>query len=210
MKTPIFLTASAALLATVAAPALAQSAGEFTLGVGIGYVMPKSDNGDLTANNLEADVGGNTRPTLTVEYFVADNVGIELLAAWPFTHDVELGNLGEVAEVTHLPPTLSVNYHFNGQAGAGSISPFIGAGINYTALYDVDTKGALAGSTLDLDNSWGLAFNAGVDYRVTDNGSIRVNVRYIDIDADARLDGADIGTVEIDPWVFGASYVHKF
>ncbi len=106
MKSPILLSTAAVLLATAAAPALAQSAGEFTLGVGVGYVMPKSDNGDLTADNLEADVGGNARPTLTFEYFVADNVGVEVLAAWPFKHDVDLGNLGEVAEVTHLPPTL--------------------------------------------------------------------------------------------------------
>ena len=210
MKSPILLSAAAALLATAAAPACAQSAGEFTLGVGVGYVMPKSDNGDLTANNLEADVGGNARPTLTFEYFVADNVGVEVLAAWPFKHDVDLGNLGEVAEVTHLPPTLSVNYHFNGQAGVGSISPFVGAGVNFTWITDVETKGALAGTDLDLDNSWGLALNAGVDYRVTERGSLRLNVRYIDIDADATLDGADIGTVEIDPWVFNAAYVHRF
>lgn len=210
MKSPILLSAAAAFLATAGAPADAQSAGEFTLGVGVGYVMPKSDNGDLTANNLEADVGGNARPTLTFEYFVADNVGVEVLAAWPFKHDVDLGNLGEVAEVTHLPPTLSVNYHFNGQAGVGSISPFVGAGVNFTWITDVETKGALAGTDLDLDNSWGLALNAGVDYRVTDRGSLRLNVRYIDIDADATLDGADIGTVEIDPWVFNAAYVHRF
>ena len=210
MRRPILLTAAAALLATAAAPALAQSAGEFTLGVGIGYVLPKDDNGDLTANNLQADVGGSVRPTLTFEYFVIDNVGVELLAAWPFRHDVDLGNLGKVAEVTPLPPTLSVNYHFNGHAGVGSISPFVGAGINFTSIYDVDTEGALAGTNLDLDNSWGLALNAGVDYRITDRGSVRLNVRYIDIDADATLDGADIGTVEIDPWVFIAGYVHRF
>ncbi len=103
-----------------------------------------------------------------------------------------------------------MNYHFNGQAGVGSISPFVGAGVNFTWITDVETKGALAGTDLDLDNSWGLALNAGVDYRVTERGSLRLNVRYIDIDADATLDGADIGTVEIDPWVFNAAYVHRF
>ncbi|MCA8884635.1 MAG: outer membrane beta-barrel protein [Rhodobacteraceae bacterium] len=200
----------AALLATVALPAFAQSAGDWTVGVGVGYVQPKSDNGKLTANNLEVDVDSSTRPTVTAEYFVRDNLGIELLASWPFTHDVDLEGLGKVAETTQLPPTLSLQYHFNGMAGAGSISPFVGVGVNFTSFFDTDTKGALSGSKLELDNSWGFAAHAGVDYRITDNGSVRADVRYLDIDSEAKLDGAKIGTVEVDPWVFGLSYVHKF
>lgn len=200
----------AALLASAAVPAFAQSAGEITVGLGIGYVQPKSDNGSVTANDVDVDVKGNARPTLTVEYFVADNIGIELLAAWPFTHDVELDGLGKVAETTHLPPTLSVQYHWNGQAGKGSISPFVGVGVNYTNFFDTDTKGALSGADLDLGDSWGLAAHAGVDYRISDTGSIRADVRYLDIDTEAKLNGNKIGTVEVDPWVFGVSYVHKF
>lgn len=32
----------------------------------------------------------------------------------------------------------------------------------------------------------------------------------MDIDTDAKLDGTDIGTVNIDPLVYGAAYVFKF
>lgn len=210
MTRTLIASGLAALLATAALPAFAQSAGDWTVGVGVGYVQPKSDNGDLTSNNLEVNVEDNTRPTVTVEYFVQDNLGIELLAAWPFTHDVKLEGLGKVAETTHLPPTVSLQYHFNGTAGAGSVSPFVGIGVNFTSFFDTDTKGALKGSKLELDNSWGVAFHAGLDYRVTDAGSVRVDARYIDIDTEAKLNGQKIGTVEVDPWVFGLSYVHKF
>lgn len=203
-------TLAAALLATTALPALAQSAGDFTLGIGVGLVQPKEDNGDLTANDIEVDVGDDTQAIFTAEYFIFDNVGIELLAATPFTHSVDLDGLGKVGEVTHLPPTLSVNYHFNGTAGAGSFSPFLGAGLNYTFIYDESTRGALDGAKLRLDDSFGIALNAGIDYRITDVDSVRLNVRWIDIDAEAELDGEDIGTVEIDPFVFGATYVRRF
>jgi outer membrane protein len=37
-----------------------------------------------------------------------------------------------------------------------------------------------------------------------------LNTRYIDIETDATLDGADLGTVEIDPWVYGLHLGFKF
>lgn len=61
-----------------------------------------------------------------------------------------------------------------------------------------DTHGALAGGDLALGDSWSLALHAGVDYRLSDRGALRVNLRWIDIDSEARLDGNRIGTVNID------------
>lgn len=194
-----------ALLVCSAAPALAQSAGDWTLGLGLGYVSPKSDNGTLAG--LDADVGDNARPTFTFEYFIRDNLGIEVLAAVPFEHNISLDGLGKVGSTAHLPPTVSIQYHF---ANDSAWTPFVGAGINYTKFFDTDASGPLAGSDLDLDDSWGAALHAGVDYKVTDRGAMRVDVRWIDIETDVKLDGAKIGTAKIDPWVFGVSYIHQF
>jgi outer membrane protein len=80
-------------------------------------------------------VGDSLRPSVMLEYFVADNLGIEVLAAWPFSHDVEL-NGTKAATVDHLPPTLSLQYHFN---GSGAISPYLGVGLNYTLFFSEDT-----------------------------------------------------------------------
>lgn len=194
----------AALLSTTAAPALAQSQGDFTLGLGLGWVEP-TQNSNTTAGRI--DVDGNLRPTLTVEYFIADNIGIELLAAWPFEHDINLQGAGKVAKTKHLPPTLSLQYHFT---NASQVTPFIGAGINYTNFFDETGKGALAGANIDLDDSWGLALHAGLDYAISDRAALRADLRYIDIETDVKVNGADIGTVKIDPWVFNLAYVMKF
>lgn len=203
------LLAATALVTCVsfAVPATAQSAGDWTLGFGIGYVMPKDDNGNLTANDVAVDVGDNARPIFTAEYFVMDNVGIELLAAVPFQHNVDLDGLGKVAEATHLPPTLSIQYHF--QTGTPWV-PFAGVGVNYTTFLDVETEGALDGLDLDLEDSWGVAVHAGVDYKFDDRNAVRADIYWADIDADAKLEGDDIGTVEIDPFIFGISYVRSF
>jgi outer membrane protein len=198
LSTTLVLTTA---LATVAGGAvMAQSAGDWTVGVGIGYLEPKSDNGDLA--NMDATIGDDPRPLFTAEYFVMDNVGVALLAATPFEHDSSL-NGNKIGTTRHLPPTLSLNYHFDTNS---AWKPYAGIGVNYTTFFEEESS---LGS-LRLDDSWGLAVQAGVDYQITEKGAVRLNVRWFDIDSDAKLNGADIGTAEIDPVLVGMSYVHKF
>lgn len=207
MQKPLLACALAIALGAAAAPVLAQSQGDWTLGVGVHAVDPKSDNGRLADGTLKVDVDTDVKPTLTFEYFVRDNLGVEVIAAWPFEHDVSIAGMGTVGSTKQLPPTVSLQYHFNGK---GKVSPFVGAGINYTTFFSEDTRGALDGAQLELDDSWGLAAHAGVDFAVGERSAIRVDARWIDIDADVKLNGADIGTVNIDPIVYGAAYVMKF
>ena len=210
MKTPRI--ALAAALALAAAPAFAQSAGTWTVGVGAHNVAPKSDNGTLTATplgNLKMDIGSNARPTITAEYFLKNNLGVEILAALPFQHDIDVVGVGKVGSTKHLPPTVSLQYHF----GKGSVRPFVGLGLNYTAFFSTKTEGPIAGTNLDLSNSWGLAGHLGVDFRISEKGALRVDYRKIDIDTDVNLNGADLGTnntVNIDPSVYGIAYVFQF
>lgn len=195
--------ALALALAHVAVPAAAQARGDWHVTLGAHQVDPDSDNGRLVGGTLPLDVGSDVRPTITAEYFVRDNLGIELLASLPFEHDIAIDGVGRVGSTKHLPPTLSLQYHFN---AAGKVSPFVGAGINYTAFFDEETAGPLAGSRLKLDDSWGAALHAGVDFAIGERGALRIDMRWIDIDADVALDGADIGTANIDPLVYGAAW----
>ena len=203
----------AALLATLAVPALAQSAGDWSLGAGLAYILPQDDNGTIQGTTTDIVVGDATGLTLTGEYFFYENVGVELLLAWPFTHDISLdlpAGDTKVADTQQLPPVLSLQYHFNGTAGAGSVSPFLGVGVNYTTFFNTDTTGMLAGTDLDLGDSWGAAFHAGVDYKASEKDIVRVDVRYIDIETEAELDGQKLDDVAVNPWVFGMSYVRMF
>lgn len=206
MKFRTSALALALVLGGAATPALAQSAGTWTVGVGAHQVNPKSDNGELAGGTLPVEVESNVRPTITGEYFIADNLGIEVLASLPFKHDIAIDGLGTVGETKHLPPTVSLQYHF----GQGKVKPFVGAGVNYTKFFSEETSGALEGADLELDASWGLAAHAGVDFKIGDKGAIRVDARWIDIDTDVSVEGEKLGTVNIDPLVYGVAYVFSF
>lgn len=203
----LFCGAIAAASVCLAQPAFAQSAGTWTVGVGVHQVNPKSDNGSVVGGTLDLEIGSNVRPTITAEYFFSDGWGIEALAAVPFQHDIAIKGVGNVASAKQLPPTVSLQYHFN---SAGRVSPFLGAGVNYTTFFSEDTSGALEGTDLELKDSWGLAAHAGVDFAVGQKGAIRFDVRWMDIDSDVILDDVEIGTAEIDPLAYGVTYVFKY
>lgn len=213
MKTtlPSLLLLAAAL--AMAAPAAAQSRGDWTLGLGAHNVDPKSNNGSLDATALElgplppTEVGSSVRPTITFEYFIRDNLGIEVLASLPFQHDIDIRGVGKVGSTKHLPPTVSLQYHF---ANAGRATPFVGLGVNYTKFFSEETTGALAGTRLELDDSWGLAAHVGVDFAIGQRSALRLDARWIDIDADVSVEGVKIGKAQIDPLVYGVAWITKF
>jgi outer membrane protein len=191
-----------ALLLALASPALATEKGDWAISLGAHVVNPSSDNGSLAGGALKTDVGSDWKPTITAEYFFSPNLGLEVLASLPFKHDVSLNGV-KAGSTKQLPPTFTLQYHFNGD----KVSPFIGAGINYTLFFDQNTSGPLAGTDLNLSNSWGLAAHAGLDFRLADKHALRVDVRWMDIDTDVSVNGVDVGTVKIDPIVYGIAYV---
>lgn len=203
---------AAAVSLAAAAPAMAQSKGDWTLGVGVHAVDPKSDAGDLNGaalglGKLSTKVDSDVKPTVTFEYFVADNIGIEVLAALPFKHDISIDGVGKVGETKQLPPVVSLQYHFT---NSSKVTPFVGLGVNYTKFFSTDSKGALAGTKLKLEDSWGLAAHAGLDFAVSDKGALRVDMRWADIDTKVKVNGNTLGTAKIDPLVYGVAYVFKF
>lgn len=200
MNTKLLFAALATATALATLPAAAQDAGTFTLGLGLGTVSPKSSPGQLAG--ADATIGDSTRPTITAEYFIRNNLGIELLAALPFKHSVSLDG-DKIGTVKQLPPVLSLQYHF---ANSSPLTPFVGLGVNFTTFFQEDSPLG----DIELKNSWGLAAHVGVDWALNDKAALRLDARWADIDTKARLDGAPIGSVSIDPLVYGVSYVIKF
>ena len=203
----LVLAAATALTMT---SAFAVPAGTWTVAAGAHYVDPKSDNGTLD-NGLSVDVDGDVRPTISGEYFIADNVGVELLAAIPFHHDITLkaGDTTIDAKTQHLPPTLSVQYHFDGYNLPMNVKPFVGVGVNYTTFFK-ERVYLGNGNDLELDDSVGVAGHIGLDIPYAPTESFRIDARYMDIKTDASLNGSDLGEVDISPWVYGVAFVKQF
>jgi outer membrane protein len=92
----------------------------------------------------------------------------------------------------------------------GAIHPYASLGLNYTNFFSEKTKGALSGNSLKLDDSWGVAGQLGIDIDVAPNWFVNADLRYINIESDATLNGEGIGAVEINPWVFGLNVGTRF
>lgn len=176
--------------------------GDWLIRAGVHQIDPKSDNHPVVG--VEADESFS----LSASYFFTDRIAVEVLAAYPFTHAITLNADGSnVGETQHMPPTVSLQYHFLPDA---AFRPYAGAGLNYTVFFDEETRGALAGTRLSLADSWGLAAEVGVDIALSDDWALNLNIRWFDIDTDATLDGADLGAVEIDPYAYGLMFTRKF
>lgn len=201
--------ALAAATALTMTTAFAVPAGTWSIAAGAHYVDPKSDNGTLANGAFSVEVDDDIRPTISGEYFIANNVGIELLAAIPFHHDITLTDAnGDTVDgkTQHLPPTLSLQYHFDGYNMPMNLKPFVGVGVNYTTFFE--EKVALG--DLELDDSVGVAGHVGLDIPFAPTEAFRIDARYMDIKTDAKLDGTDIGEVDISPWVYGVAFVKQF
>ena len=223
-------TASRALAAAVVAgtalvsqSALA-AAGDWIVRGGVTVVAPNDDSGTIGVAGLgdtgsKVAVGNDVKPSFTITYMVTDAIGVELLGAFPFEHEVDakggaLAGLGHVADVKHLPPTLSLQYHFQ----TGAFRPYVGAGINYTFFFDEEATSSLKGAgfnKVSLKESFGYALQAGVDYEFGNNWLVNADLRYIDIETEARLSGpggatGKIDNIEIDPVVFTLAVGKRF
>ena len=174
--------------------------------IGVHGVEPRSDNGTLAGGVLRTQVEDAWSPTITLEYFATRNLGIEILAALPFDHDVKL-NGAKVATVKQLPPTLSAQWHFFPDA---RFDPFVGVGLNFTRFFSIDEIGPLAGTRLELGDSWGVAAHAGVEYAIADRWSLTVDARWIKLSTEAKVNGAKLGSVDIDPLVYGFAIGYRF
>jgi len=212
---------------SVSSHAVEYQAGDIVVRGGATLVNPDSNKANVALNGddsagLQISVDDNTQLGLNGLYFFDQNWAVELLAATPFTHDITVHDKNAVlgvdgaklAEVTHLPPTVSAIYYFDVHSNFKS---YVGVGINYTVFFEEEFEAApksLGFNDLSLDSSFGLALQVGADYYLDENWHVNASVRYIDIETDASFKvGSSINgsaDVSIDPMVYSLMIGYKF
>jgi outer membrane protein len=212
-KITLSLVAVSLLTVGLSFGAAAHQAGDIIVRAGVAMVAP-NESSPVVADIAEFGVDSDVQLGLNFGYMLTDNVGIELLAASPFSHDVSLGELGKIADSKQLPPTLVAQYYFGDPQSA--LRPYIGLGVNFTNFYDNEfTQEAkdLGLNNLSLSNSWGLAGQVGLDYQIDKRWLVNASVWYAQISTDVSFDlGADHVVVEtdIDPWVYMISVGYTY
>lgn len=224
------LLAASLLALSIATPmAQAYQAGDIIVRAGAISVDPQESSSDIWVGALGTDVAGtkatldsDTQLGLNFAYMLTNNIGIELLAATPFSHNVSVKGMpggfaglnGKLGELKHLPPTLSVVYYPLDAASA--CQPYVGAGINYTWFFDTKLSSDAQDkgfSGLDMQESWGLSAQIGMDYMLTDNIMLNAQMRYIDIDTTGTTSfgGSKVKVdVDVDPMVYMVGLGYKF
>ncbi|HEY9222379.1 MAG TPA: OmpW family outer membrane protein [Lutibacter sp.] len=162
-------------------------------------------NDDLNGANV--DVSTTVVPELDFTYFFDENWAAELILATA-KHDVDtdLGSGIDLGHVWILPPTLSLQYHFNGV----TVKPYLGAGINYTFFYGIDEGDVV---DMDYDDAVGFSMQAGLDYDLGSNWFLNLDIKKLLLTTDVKVDTGDgIIPVEVDlnPWIFGVGVGLKF
>lgn len=217
-----------ALLSTLSVTTVAADykAGDIVVRGGFTNVNPDSGKSAVLLGGADStmslSVDDNTQIGLNFVYFYDQNWAVEVLAATPFTHDVTIHDPNAVlnvdgaklAEVTHLPPTVSALYYFDTNS---NVKPYVGAGLNYTIFFDEqfeDAPKSLGLSNLELDGSLGLSFQVGVDFNLNEKWHVNASARYIDINTEATFDvgGQSIGKadIDVDPMVYSIMLGYKF
>lgn len=210
----------------LSAPAVeAHEAGDVIVRAGAIWVVPDEDSqrlkiDDVSQHGTKATVGSDTQLGLNYAYMLTDHFAIELLAATPFTHSIGIKGMGaldgKLANVKELPPTLSLVYY--PLKSSYAFQPYVGFGVNWTWFFDSDLKNRRQSpngdfSNLHMSNSWGWAAEFGADYMLTDSIMVNAQVRYIDINTQARVTyaGHEVkADVSVDPWVYMVGLGYKF
>ena len=219
------LIAATLLAAGFTSSVSAHQAGDFIVRAGAAMVSPNESSQNIETPDLgnlgQFSVSDNTQLGLNFGYMLTDNIGIELLAATPFSHDISINGVGKVAETKQLPPTLVAQYYFG--SSDSKLRPYIGVGVNFTNFFDNEITNDVDGrlSDLSLSNSWGVAGQVGIDYQVNKQWLVNASVWYAQISTDAKFNytfdnaGTDTSvpvTIETDinPWVYMISVGYTF
>ena len=171
-----------------------------------------------TDTGLNVDVNNSYVPTIGIEYYLTDNVSVEAIAGTANHNVVVPGVKGaldallglqigsdKVAELWHLPPTVTAKYHF---PTTGKFTPYVGAGVTYIWFY---SEKKVNGIDVDLKDGFGYAAQAGFDYALQGPWSLNFDVKKIFFETDANVNsGLFTSKVTLDPVVASVGFGYKF
>lgn len=147
----------AAAVMAAAPAAQAFEAGDFVVRAGAVHVAPDDSSDSITVGGApllgpgvdsRVTVDSNTQLGLRATYMFTDHLGLGVLGATPFRHNIygggDLPSDLKLGETKHLPPTLTLQYY--PLASSSQFQPYAGIGVNYTVFFEEKTTSALSGA----------------------------------------------------------------
>ena len=205
-KSELLRFASRLALVAGAMATMAASAQDSACLVRVRAVRLDSANKDSTVLGLS--INNRVLPEFDVSGFITPEWAAELVLTYPQKQTIR-SNGADIGSLKHLPPTLTVQYHFTDM---GSYKPYVGAGLNYTRFSEVNFTPAVVSALHPslAKNSFGLALQAGFDYAIDRNVYLNVDLKKVQISTDVSSSGTKVGTLGVDPWLFGVGVGWRF
>lgn len=209
----IFLTLALMSMLVLGAASTSHADGNFMVRIQGTGVLPDADADVLSSNVIipgaGMDVDDEFIPTATLTYFLTDNYAVELFCCFA---EMEAGatgisGVGEIANFWVFPPVLTAQYHFTGMGG---FKPYVGVGLSYMHFFDEKAVGAFAGEKLKMEDSFGLALQAGADMAIGGGWHLNVDVKKIFIDVDAEYSNGIKADIDVDPVIVSAGIGYRF
>lgn len=163
------------------------------------------DMANKDATGLGLTVNNKTIPEVDVTYFFNKNMAAELVLTVPQKQTVNSTVLAaDIGTFKHLPPTLTLQYHFD---GSSDMKPYVGAGVNYTQITQVNL---LSGGANVDSHSWGTALQAGIDFPIDKNLSFNIDIKKVSINTNVYVGGVNNGVLKLNPTLIGVGLGYRF
>lgn len=169
--------------------------------------------------NGDAEIGDTVVPTATITYFLTPNWAIEAICCTAHisaTGTAGLAAAGDLVDAWVLPPIITLQYRFDRYAG---FQPYVGAGGQWIHYWAGKGDNALGAAGVDIDDSFGFALQAGLDYDLGDGWSLNLDVKKTWLDTTITwknatglgLGGQEVkADLDLDPLWLTASLGYRF
>ncbi len=209
----------------------AQKQNEFDIRVRAIDVVP-SESATIGVIGGNVSINHDIVPEVDFTYFFLNNFSAELILGTT-RHQVstvgsDLSAIGgatsanvALGKVSLLPPTLTFQYHV---PTGTAFKPYIGAGINYTIFYDVNSGPVVSG--LSYKDHAAFAAQLGADFDLSKKVFFNIDVKKIWLSTNATVNASNLtpasspqlastlgsipAAVKINPWVLGIGFGYRF
>ena len=153
-----------------------------------------------------------------VNVFWSDRISTEFAASL-IDPEINIADAGRSRIVFNeplemIPLTAILQYHF---LGSGRFDPYIGVGAGYVLFQDINDENELDDvdfDSIDLEDDFAFAANAGLKIGFTDNFGLYLDAKYIPVTAEATaiVPGSPDATqeIDIDPLILAAGISFSF
>jgi outer membrane protein len=156
-----------------------------------------------------AEVSTEAIPSLTITHFFTKNIAAELFCCFAKFNAEGKGALkgADLGDFWAFPPIVTLQYHFD---PIGVFKPYVGVGFQYIHYFD-GSRSPATGGRIDLDDSWGVAIQGGVDMEIGNGWYLNADIKKVWLDTDASWKNTAVtANVDVDPLIISAGVGYRF